>query len=599
MVSELAGEGAMPPQLPTPARRLLKIAELRDRFQQQIRSGSKLRRGVIKRKVFRYFNPSVGAFQSVIHHRRFRFFPSIASSSLWNRSARCSSKVLVNRTSWSKSVKRSSVVLVNSLSVCVGRSPAIPIQFLSKMLISPLFTAFNRSRSENSSSKVLDYPPSVAFNRDPWSRSMDVVGESMSTILINCRSRSRSVEIDDNGEEVKAVNKVRRRRRFVFSDEKADSKAFSNDDESSAVVSRSQFVNSDFVVSTQPSNACFNSNCEEASEWPRKGWRRLTGEFADLCDCCVSAYKEGKLCETFHLNVSGVSDIYKIVKTITEWKFQPVIIFSFSRREGEQHAMSMSKFDFNTEEEKDDVDQVFWNVVLCLNEEDRSPPAIELMLPLLQRGIAVHHSGLLPIIKELVELMFQEGLVKALFVTETFAIGLNMPANLFEEFVDKLNDMVVLLPLSKTGKPKTKEGDGVNDKRGSEDYMVSGVEWNYKKLCSVITVEFHDCSKQVLEMESQIPSPDCFREDFVVLLRSVQTQEKQKLNLTDIIRGDMRSPSPSKALIASKSSYHSKIKKNESLMARCLLTRQLEECKQGEGRGLTLGVPYLIACNRM
>nr|GMC95823.1 hypothetical protein Iba_chr05cCG12270 [Ipomoea batatas] len=45
-----AGEGAMPPQLPTSARRLLKIAELRDRFQQQIRSGSKLRRGVIKRK---------------------------------------------------------------------------------------------------------------------------------------------------------------------------------------------------------------------------------------------------------------------------------------------------------------------------------------------------------------------------------------------------------------------------------------------------------------------------------------------------------------------------------------------------------------------
>nr|GMD50315.1 Aminopeptidase N [Ipomoea batatas] len=38
----------------------------------------------------------------------------------------------------------------------------------------------------------------------------------------------------------------------------------------------------------------------------------------------------------------------------------------------------------------------------------------------------------------------------------------------------------------------------------SEDYMVSGVEWNYKKLCSVTTVEFHDCSKQVLEMESQI-----------------------------------------------------------------------------------------------
>ncbi|KAL5174427.1 DExH-box ATP-dependent RNA helicase DExH10 [Glycine soja] len=120
-------------------------------------------------------------------------------------------------------------------------------------------------------------------------------------------------------------------------------------------------------------------------------------------------------------NASGGSDIYKIVKMIMERKFQPVIIFSFSRRECEQHAMSMSKLDFNSQEEKDTVEHVFQNAVLCLNEEDRNLPAIELMLPLLQRGIAVHHSGLLPVIKELVELLFQEGLVKALFATETMS----------------------------------------------------------------------------------------------------------------------------------------------------------------------------------
>ncbi|PWA56547.1 helicase superfamily 1/2, ATP-binding domain-containing protein [Artemisia annua] len=127
-------------------------------------------------------------------------------------------------------------------------------------------------------------------------------------------------------------------------------------------------------------------------------------------------------------NASGGSDIYKIVKMIMERKFQPVIIFSFSRRECEQHAMSMAKLDFNSQDEKDMVEQVFKNAIQCLSEEDRNLPAIELMLPLLQRGIAVHHSGLLPIIKELVELLFQEGLVKALFATETFAMGLNMPA---------------------------------------------------------------------------------------------------------------------------------------------------------------------------
>nr|GLL46462.1 B3 domain-containing protein Os07g0563300 isoform X3 [Ipomoea trifida] len=48
---------------------------------------------------------------------------------------------------------------------------------------------------------------------------MESVGESMSTVLINGGSRSRSVEIDDNGEELKAVNKVRRRRWFFIAEE--------------------------------------------------------------------------------------------------------------------------------------------------------------------------------------------------------------------------------------------------------------------------------------------------------------------------------------------------------------------------------------------
>ena len=64
----------------------------------------------------------------------------------------------------------------------------------------------------------------------------------------------------------------------------------------------------------------------------------------------------------------------------------------------------------------------------CLSSEDRELPAIEKMLPMLQRGIGVHHSGLLPILKELIEILFSEQLIKVLFATETFAMGLNMPA---------------------------------------------------------------------------------------------------------------------------------------------------------------------------
>lgn len=50
------------------------------------------------------------------------------------------------------------------------------------------------------------------------------------------------------------------------------------------------------------------------------------------------------------------------------------------------------------------------------------------IFPLIKSGIGIHHSGLLPILKEVVEILFQEGLIKCLFATETFAMGLNMPA---------------------------------------------------------------------------------------------------------------------------------------------------------------------------
>ena len=43
------------------------------------------------------------------------------------------------------------------------------------------------------------------------------------------------------------------------------------------------------------------------------------------------------------------------------------------------------------------------------------------------RGIGVHHGDLLTIGKEIVEILFSEGLVKVLFATETFAMGINMP----------------------------------------------------------------------------------------------------------------------------------------------------------------------------
>ena len=108
--------------------------------------------------------------------------------------------------------------------------------------------------------------------------------------------------------------------------------------------------------------------------------------------------------------------------------YNPVIVFSFSKRECEGLALTMSKFEFTSTDEQDLVTNIFNNAIENLAEADRQLPQISNLLPLLRRGIGIHHGGLLPILKEVIEILFQEGLIKVLFATETFSIGLNMPA---------------------------------------------------------------------------------------------------------------------------------------------------------------------------
>lgn len=92
------------------------------------------------------------------------------------------------------------------------------------------------------------------------------------------------------------------------------------------------------------------------------------------------------------------------------------------------HNLDTFLLTFSIESERDMVSQVFRNAISSLSEDDRQLPQIEHILPLLRRGIGIHHGGLLPILKETIEILFQEGLLKVLFATETFSIGLNMPA---------------------------------------------------------------------------------------------------------------------------------------------------------------------------
>lgn len=122
------------------------------------------------------------------------------------------------------------------------------------------------------------------------------------------------------------------------------------------------------------------------------------------------------------------SDLHRIIKLIMDRNLNPAIVFSFSKKDCERFALALNQEDFTDDIEKDLIAQVYANAIESLGEDDRKLPQVEALLPLLKRGIGIHHGGLLPILKEIVEILFSEGLIKTLFATETFAIGINMPA---------------------------------------------------------------------------------------------------------------------------------------------------------------------------
>ena len=122
------------------------------------------------------------------------------------------------------------------------------------------------------------------------------------------------------------------------------------------------------------------------------------------------------------------TDVFKIIKMIVDRNYDPVIVFAFNKGECESFANALHKVDLCDENEKDMIDAIYWNAMDALSESDKKLPQVASMPNLLRRGLGVHHSGLLPILKEVIEILFQEGLIKVLFATETMSVGLNMPA---------------------------------------------------------------------------------------------------------------------------------------------------------------------------
>jgi ATP-dependent RNA helicase HelY len=125
------------------------------------------------------------------------------------------------------------------------------------------------------------------------------------------------------------------------------------------------------------------------------------------------------------------NDLLHVIQELRALDMLPAIYFIFSRR-GCREALqrcSYHELDLTTAAEKEAIDRVAAERLQGLTDKDEEALFRRMVdARLLRRGLAEHHAGLLPYHKEMVEELFQRGLIKVVFATETLSLGINMPA---------------------------------------------------------------------------------------------------------------------------------------------------------------------------
>ena len=104
----------------------------------------------------------------------------------------------------------------------------------------------------------------------------------------------------------------------------------------------------------------------------------------------------------------------------------PCLYFAFGRRRVEDLAWEFAAMGLATAEQKQQLLEQF--DTLCRQFEISHERSAANMRELVAQGVAFHHAGLLPTLKEVVERLFSSRLIRVIVTTETFALGVNMPA---------------------------------------------------------------------------------------------------------------------------------------------------------------------------
>lgn len=110
-----------------------------------------------------------------------------------------------------------------------------------------------------------------------------------------------------------------------------------------------------------------------------------------------------------HLDSTALTTLIKHLKKNS---LLPAVIFTFSRVMCDRMALKQEPPNLITPVEKRIISEFYSQCIQLLKPPDKNLPQVQTVGKILQKGIGVHHSGILPIIKEIIEMLFQKGLIK-------------------------------------------------------------------------------------------------------------------------------------------------------------------------------------------
>lgn len=204
------------------------------------------------------------------------------------------------------------------------------------------------------------------------------------------------------------------------------------------------------LIGTQPQLLMDNKEIfydEAYKRW--LDWRSSKGKEAEAKKKQVDNRRAGGYQDPVIKGFGGLPSfnhqLNECVRYLNEKDLMPALFFVFSRAGCERFA-SLVEGSVITSSEAASIQHI-WDFHLHKHKDvlEHLPQAHKL-LALCKRGIAFHHSGLLPMLREIVEILFGKGLLKCLFATETFAVGINMPTKTvvfldLEKYSDECNGL--------------------------------------------------------------------------------------------------------------------------------------------------------------